>query len=247
MSYRHAGTATLHQDAPFIDALGGAPLAEPEPALGEREKGARKRHRRELKRLRDAERPPGAFERFRILAELVKQGNQIIDLVDHRARYALVVLGALNAGVALILSRLQVLGALATDTRMWFIGAMGVYAALTSVCVYFAVECLRPRRMYQPDVGAGRAADAGPGARHASRGILFWETIAAYELDEYQQAWSAIRMEQLSAEVVSLAHRQSRVIRAKYAVLGRLFNGLVLLLVLAGLLLATGALLGIVR
>lgn len=44
-----------------------------------------------------------------------------------------------------------------------------------------------------------------------------------------------------------LAHRQSRVIRAKYAVLGRLFAGLVLLLVLAGVLLATGALLGIVR
>lgn len=247
MPYRHAGTATLHQAAPFIDALAGAPIAEPEPALGEREKGARKRRKRELQRLRDAERPPGAFERFKVLAELVKQGNQIIDLVDHRARYALVVLGALNAGVVLILSRLQVLSTLAPDTRMWFIAAMGVYAALTSVCVYFAVECLRPRRMYEAGVGTERVADAGPAARHASRGILFWETIAAYELDEYRQAWSAIRMEQLNAEVVSLAHRQSRVVRAKYAVLGRLFNGLVLLLVLAGVLLATGALLGIVR
>jgi hypothetical protein len=147
----------------------------------------------------------------------------------------------------LILSRLQVLSTLAPDTRMWFIGAMGVYAALTSVCVYFAVECLRPRRMYDAGDGAERVPDAGSAPRHASRGILFWETIAAYGLDEYRQAWSAIRMAQLNAEVVSLAHRQSRVIRAKYAVLGRLFNGLVLLLVLAGVLLGVGALLGVVR
>ncbi|HET8837330.1 MAG TPA: hypothetical protein VFN08_21575 [Gemmatimonadales bacterium] len=36
----------------------------------------------------------------------------------------------------------------------------------------------------------------------APRGLLYWETIAAYELEAYRQAWSGVSMEQLNAEVV---------------------------------------------
>lgn len=35
--------------------------------------------------------------------------------------------------------------------------------------------------------------------------VLYWETIASYELDAYRHAWSAVRMEQLNAEVVVIA------------------------------------------
>lgn len=85
-------------------ALGGAPLIEL-PSLDGEHKRARKRRKREAKLRQNGERPPDSFERFRILAELVKEGRQIIDLVDHRARYALVVIGVLNTGVFLVLSR----------------------------------------------------------------------------------------------------------------------------------------------
>jgi hypothetical protein len=245
MAHRLAITATVPPVGALDESMGGAPLAEPGPAFGETEKAARKRHKRDLRRLRDAERPPDAFERWRILAELVKEGNQIIDMVDHRARYSLVILGALNAGLALILSRLGVLEGLSPNARWAFVGVLVVYAAVTALCVYFAVECLRPRHLYPSDVAMATVGDAGVQPRHAPRGILFWETVSAYELDDYRKAWGEVRMEQLNAEVVALAHRQSRAIRAKYAILGRLFTGLVLLVVLAALLLGTRALLGV--
>jgi formate-dependent nitrite reductase membrane component NrfD len=80
-----------------------------------------------------------------------------------------------------------------------------------------------------------------PAARHSPRGILFWETIAKYELDAYRRAWGSVRMEQLNAEVVVIAHQQARLIRSKYAALQWLFRGLAVLLVLAGALLAVYA------
>ena len=40
----------------------------------------------------------GSSERFRILIEMVSEGRQVVDLADHKARYALVMMGVLNAG-----------------------------------------------------------------------------------------------------------------------------------------------------
>jgi len=53
-------------------------------------------------------------------------------------------------------------------------------------------------------------------------------------------------MEQLNAEVVIIAHHESRLIQAKYVALGRLYWGLAALVVLAGILLAAFALSGMI-
>ena len=45
-------------------------------------------------------------------------------------------------------------------------------------------------------------------------------------------------MDQINGEVVVIAHRLAHLIREKYAALGRLYAGLVILVVLAGMLLA---------
>jgi hypothetical protein len=221
------------------DVLGGAPLTEL-PALTDEHKNARKRRKRETKLRRDAERPPDSFERFRILAELVREGRQIIDLIDHRARYALVVIGVLNTGVFLVVSRGHLFAGSAA--RAWMIGVLLIYAAVTVLFVYYAVDCLRPRRMEYGHLMNAHATEADP--HPGPRGVLYWETIASYELDAYRRAWGAVRMEQLNAEVVVIAHEQARLIRVKYAVLGRLYTGLSAAVVLAGALLGLFALLG---
>jgi hypothetical protein len=76
---------------------------------------------------------------------------------------------------------------------------------------------------------------------------MYWETIAPRELDAYGRAWSAVRMEQLNAELVVISHRLARLIRAKFAALGRLYWGLVLLVGIAALLLAAYTGFAIVR
>ena len=192
----------------------------------------------------DAERPPDSFERFRVLAELVKEGRQIVDLVDHRARYALVVVGVLNTGVFVFMSRLRLFDTLPPGARPWLLGCMVAYAAVTFLFLYYTVDCLRPRRLRRTHAMAANGENGSPSTRHASRGVLYWETIADYELDAFQRAWSGIRMEQLNAEVVIIAHQQARIIRGKYVVLGRLYSGLAVLVVLASVLLGMYALFG---
>jgi hypothetical protein len=235
----HVEEAVLERE----EALGGAPLMQLTSPADEHQ-AARKRRKREAKLRRDAERPPDSFERFKVLAELVKEGRQIIDLVDHRARYALVVIGVLNTGVFLVLSRGHLFAGGPSSARVWMIAGLLAYAAVTVLFVYYAVDCLRPRRMHYGHLMNANARIGEADAHSGPRGVLYWETIAKYDLDGYRRAWSAVRMEQLNAEVVVIAHEQARLIREKYIVLGRLYTGLAAAVVLAGMLLGVFALFG---
>jgi len=246
MATRHGAPVRPAADEEPVGALGGVPLPEPGVSAGEANKASRKRQKREAKLRRDAERPPDSFERFRMLCEVADQGRKIVELVDHKARYSLVVIGALNAGVFFLMSRSHLLGDMSKGAKPWLIGFMVAYAALTFLFVYYAVDCLRPRRLRYANVMAANGGSAKSQAGYAPRGLLFWETISHYDLEAYRQAWSAIRMEELNAEAVIIAHQQAQLIRAKYVSLGRLYAGLALLVMLAGLLLALYTLFGLV-
>ena len=196
--------------------LGGAPLPAACPYRPAREAGRQAAETGSETR-RDAERPPESYERFRILSELVDQGRQVIELADHRARYALVVMSVLNAFVFLVISRSHLLGELPATFRTWLISFIGLYGVLTFIFVFYAVDCLRPRSLrYAEALGDRRSGRQGP------LGILYWEGIAGYDLEGFRRAWSEARMEQLNAEVVIFASSLARVVRAAYLDLGRL-------------------------
>ena len=218
-------------------ALGGAPLAEPLAAATEHAKHAHKRQKRDARLRHDAERPPNSFERYRILAEIIDEGRKVIDLADHKARYAMVVIGVLNTGVFFLLSRAHLVLSLPSNVTPWLIGVLVAYAGLTFRFVFHAVDTLRPRQMR----ATGLAPDGGQAGHHGALGLLHWETVAQYELGSYRRAWSTVRMEELNAELVLIEHHLSRLIRAKFLALGRLYRGLGLLLVLAGVLLVAYA------
>ncbi len=242
MTTRHEDVTLRTEAKGLVAALGGTPLPASGLLPSEHDKQARKLRKREARLRRDAERPPASFERFRILAELVNEGRQVVDLADHKARYSLVVMGILNAGVFFLMSRSHLFGNLSPGVKPWLIGLAVVYVALTFLFVFYAVDTLRPRRLRYAGT---MASDDSSGEGRGPRGILFWETIATYELDAYRRAWSDARMEQLNAEAVIIAHHQARLIRAKYVALGRLYLGLAVLVALAGMLLAVFTMLGL--
>jgi hypothetical protein len=235
-----AGHADTVERAPpavdeMIAALGGALVPEPTAVDGESDKQARKRRKREAKLRREAERPPDSFERFRILMEMVSEGRQVVALADHKARYALVVMGVLNAGIFFLMSRAHLIVALPQSVKPWLIGSLIAYAALSFVFVLHAIDCLRPRQLHYAQL---LSSAAGPPARGGQRGLMYWEAIAGYELEAYRHAWDTVHMDQINGEVVIIAHRLALLIRAKYGALGKLYAGLVVLVVLAGILLA---------
>ena len=201
----------------------------------ESDKLARKAHKREAKLRRELERRPDSFERFRILMEMVSEGRQVVDLADHKARYALVIMGVLNAGIFFLMSRAHLIATLPQFVKPWLIGSLIGYAALSFVFVLHAIDCLRPRQLHYSQL---LSSAAGPPARGIQRGLMYWEAIAGYELAVYRHEWDSVRMDQINGEVVVIAHRLALLIRAKYAALGKLYAGLVILVVLAGMLLA---------
>jgi len=209
--------------------LGGSyvsPAATPVPHEGE--KAARKRKKQEEKLRRDAERPPRSMERWRILMDVVDEGRRVVDLADHKARYALVVMGALNAAVFLILSRAHLISDLSGELKAWMIGFLVLYAGLSCLFVFHAIDCLRPRQLRSTGLLAGTGG-RGP------RGLLYWELIGMHGLEEYRKSWAAVRMEELNAEAITLAYHLSQLIAGKYRALGRLYWGLAVLVVLAAL------------
>jgi hypothetical protein len=112
--------------------------------------------------------------------------------------------------------------------KPWLIGVLVVYAGLSCLFVYHAIDCIRPRwlRDSGPVGGAGKKEQ---------RGLLYWESIGTYDLDAYRNAWNAARMDQLNGEVVIISHHLALLIGSKYRALGRLYRGLAVLVVLAAL------------
>jgi hypothetical protein len=219
------------------DAVGRAPQAVselPTWAGNESEKQARKAQKREVRFRRESERRPDSFERFRILMEMVSEGRQVVDLADHKARYALVIMGVLNAGIFFLMSRAHLFATLPQLVKPWLIGFLIAYAGLSFVFVLHAIDCLRPRQLHYSQL----LSSADSPARGVRRGLMYWEAIAGYELAAYRHEWNSVRMDQINGEVVVIAHRLAHLIREKYAALAKLYAGLVVLVVLAGVLLA---------
>lgn len=187
-----------------------------------------KHRKREAKLRRDAIRPPRSLERWRILMDVVDEGRRVAELADHKARYALVVMGALNAGVFLVLSRAHLVADLPPVLKPWLMGVLVAYAGLSCLFVYHAIDCIRPRWL-RDAVGQDGAGSPEP------LGLLYWESIGRYEEKAYRSAWNTVRMDQLNGEVVVISHHLALLIRHKYRALDRLYRGLAVLVILAAL------------
>jgi hypothetical protein len=200
-----------------------------DPSGRDHDGGAHRHRKRAEKRHRDAVRPPDSFERFRIIAELVAEGRQLVEIADHKARYALIVLGVLNAVVYVVITRAHLMGELPTALRPWLVAALVIYAVLTFLFMLHAIDCLRPRWL------------KGTTLVHGRQSLLCWDAVALADLQDYRDAWCVARMDQINDEAAAIAHRESRIIEAKYHALGRLYMGLSAMVILGGCLLAVYA------
>ncbi|MFN0181274.1 MAG: hypothetical protein ACKVZ0_20905 [Gemmatimonadales bacterium] len=198
------------------------------------DKAARKQRKALAKVERDARRPPRSLEKYRVLLDSVDEGRRVVELVDHKARYALVIVGVLNAGVFLLLSRDHLVADLPAAALPWMFGFLILYAGLTFVFVLHAIDSLRPRLLRDTGFLDRDGVSPQPGPR-GPLGLLYWESIAGRSLEAYRQAWSAVTMEQLTDEVVLIDHHLARLIAAKYRALGRMYKGLKALVILAAL------------
>jgi hypothetical protein len=203
----------------------GAGADEPAGSAGPRaetkaEKKARKRAEKAQGLLEDAHRPLDAWERYRALCDALDDANDLVDLADHKARFALVVMGALNAVLFIVATRPQFLSAMPPAAHAWLGLGVVIYAL---AAVYFfleAIEALRPRR-FEPQQPAG--GDAG---EDSPLGLRFYADVLKRDPAAFAAAWQDVRVGQLNAEVAQQIYTLARINDAKYAALRRLFTGL---------------------
>jgi hypothetical protein len=198
-----------------------------EPELTKAEKALRK--------LEEARGPLDPADRYRALVNAVKQSQDLIEMGDKKARFALVIMSVLNAVAVLLVARG---GSALLPTGGWgFVVAaeVAVYAVVTLYFLTQAVSALRPRGTHPPPVHE-LPSEVQPGV---SMRVLFHADAAARERPAYHTLWDRLRMDNLTTELVDQLYTLSWVNQRKYAALDRLYVGLNILTWLLGTILAT--------
>jgi hypothetical protein len=199
------------------------PEAEPEDDA--------KRRKKEQKLKEQLDAPLDPFTRYKALTDAFKAEQDLVELADKKARFALVIMGALNAAVLLVVTR----GPLDSTLRgglltMSFAALLAIYAGMAIYFFLLAIETLRPRN------GAPMAA---PGAvvAGASANVRYNQAIIARPLADYRAAWEQVRIDNLNVELATQVHVIAGINVRKYAVLSKLYRGLNAMTILVAVLL----------
>src|SRR5712691_9125906 len=78
-------------------------VARKEERLHKEDRAVLKLSKKERKRIKDSHRPLDSWERYRALSDTLDEALDLVDLADHKARFALIIMTAIN-GVLFILS-----------------------------------------------------------------------------------------------------------------------------------------------
>lgn len=215
------------------------PLTAETAEDGSEDEKARKKRKRKAKRKRKERlefRKADPWQRYKALMDALKDSQDLVDLADHKARFALMIMGALNASMLIVGTRPEVLARVPEHLMSWLYAYSGIYVVIAIYFVLQAIESLRPRR-HPPLPGKSLVSE-----REESLGLRFFAEAIRYDGPTYQAAWRSVRVSQLNAEISGQLHTLARINSAKYAAVSRLYLGLQTITVLtAGLLVALGS------
>jgi uncharacterized protein YjiK len=192
--------------------------------------------KKEKKFLKDAHRSLESWERYRALTDVLKEAVDLVDLADHKARFALVIMGALNALLFIMASQTDVFDAIPVSWRPVMAVVIVIYALIALYFVIQAIESLRPRKA-QPQVRYASET----GLEDFPVGLRFYEDVLSRDVEAYRRSWRELRIGQLNAELAVQAHALAQINKAKYTALRRLYFGLQVMTVMATLLVAVGS------
>lgn len=199
------------------------------------------------KALRKLEEARGLLEpadRYKALVNAIKQAQDLIEMGDRKARFALVIMSVLNAVAVLLVA--QGGGALIPVSLAWRIALLTQAAVYVVLALYFvaqAVSALRPRGV-RPPPAHEMPVEVAPGR---SMRVLFHADVMARERGDYRALWERLRMDNLTTELADQLYTLSQVNHGKYAALDRLYMGVTVMTALLGLMLGTVGLYHLVR
>ena len=165
------------------------------------------------------------WERYRAMNDLLDSYIDMIEIADRKARFAMIVLGALNALNLVLLTRPQLAGLSANSPAL--LGAYAVvYIAVSLFLLTRTIGVLRPR--------AGVFIRGNAGAHPAPR-VRFIGDVVRQSDDQYYEGWQRIEVGTLNRELSNHVRNLALINVEKYRALDHVYNGLVVLAVLTAL------------
>jgi hypothetical protein len=176
--------------------------------------------KKDLKRLRDSKRPLDSWERYRALVDASEEAYDLIDISNREARFALIVMGALNALPLVFLTRTDAISSLSQMERYVMATLLSGYAVLLLFFILQAIEALHPG-WFKPEL-------SGWSEQHTDhpKGVRHFEEIITRTATEHWAAWQHIRLSQLNAELAVQVHSLAKKNHAKHLAVRRLYMGL---------------------
>lgn len=212
----------------------GIVSAFPDVPLPSSDEGEGKQHKREQRLRRERQRTMTPREQCDNLWETVNQGRRLVELADHKARYAMVVMGVVNAGIFLLITRSSHFVQMVPDRfRGWLSLVVVPFGVATLIFLVDAYNSLRPR---PPSLPSARSLPLGENSRPV--GLVFWGTLLTHSVSDYQRSWETVRRGQFNNELATMAYTLASSIQKKYAALHRLYIELLVIILLAGVMLA---------
>lgn len=213
-----------------------ASLTPPDP-FGETEaqKEARRREK-EARRLEEARGVLDPESRYKALYNAVRSTQDLIEHGDKKARFALVIISALNAVALLLFVRggetlLPREGVWGTIVHV----EVAAYVIGTIYYIWKAIDALRPRGIFVP------AAHELPSAITPgdSMRVLFYGDVVARSRESYRQLWTDLRMDNLHTEMADQVYTLAKINQSKYEALTRLYTGVAIMTTMLGVVIAT--------
>jgi hypothetical protein len=203
-------------------SLGQAALPSPfsGATFGQDESKAERRRRKDAERLLET-RLLDPWERYRALSDHVDHLLDVTELADRKTRFALVILGALNAVNVLIAIRAPQLGGNALSPVLMQSYITG-YVLISLYAAVFAIIALRPRSQEMD----GAAVQGEP------TGMNLLAGRPNTDADEYYDTWRQAELSQVNRELAMRSHLLARANTEKFRALRRVYQGLMVLVAL---------------
>jgi len=200
------------------DPVGAAPALDEDDV--EEAKDILKRARKERRLQDDASRPLDPWQRYRAQIDLIKEHIDLIDIIDTRVRFGLIIIGAINTAIAVLATRSDALRSVAQPYRGLLLAGVVGMVLLALYFFLLAVEALRPRPIYAANSRVIADAQNRPLGLRVS-----WD-IVARDLAGYNAAWDDARIGEINAELTIQCYGLARVISEKFELVGRMYRGL---------------------
>ena len=190
------------------------------------EESREERRRKKRAELMAEDRQMEPWERYRALSDMVDHNLDLIEMADRRTRFALIILGALNALNLVLAMQSERLG-VGTINILFVQLYAAAYVLLSLYFFVHAIEALRPRSRQM-----GRTSDAN--TTHTLPGLRLIDDIIAGSGDAYYERWQGTEIGQLNRELALQAYMMARTASIKFQGLYKVYQGLKVLVVLTG-------------